>query len=55
MKRYIQEHEDEALLHPVEFIQHTLSLFEIGGDRGGSVMGHWKGFFAAREVLMNDE
>ena len=55
VKSYIKEHEDEALLHPFAFIQHTFSLFAVDGARAGSVKGHWQGYFAAREVLVNDE
>jgi len=55
LKRYIQEHEDEALRNPVDFIHHTFSLFEIDGARAGSVIGHWNGYFGAREVFANDE
>ena len=39
VKRYIQEHEDEELRNPVDFIRHTFSLLEIDEARAGSVMG----------------
>ena len=45
IKEWIRDHEDEASADPVGTINRAFTLFQIGGERAGSIRGHWNGYF----------
>jgi hypothetical protein len=45
VKRYIREHENEALLNPVDFINVAMAHFGQGGAHNDSIRGHWNRYF----------
>jgi transposase len=49
VKAHIRENEVEATLNPLNFINSAFKLFQIGGPRAGSIMGHWKEYFALHD------
>jgi hypothetical protein len=49
VKAHVRENEVEATLNPLNFINSAFKLFHIGGPRAGSIMGHWKAYFALHD------
>ena len=54
VKEYIKEHEDEALLNPVEFIHQTFNLYSIGGEKAASVFNFWSTYVAVHNNFLNE-
>ena len=46
VKNWIRDHEDEAVLNPLAYINQTFNLFAIGGERAQTIRGHWNGYFS---------
>ena len=45
VKEWIRDHEDEATLDPVATFNRAFIMFQVGGERAGSIRGHWNGYF----------
>ena len=53
VKTYIRDHEEEAVTNPIQFINNTFQLFQVGGPKSHICLGHWSGYFENHKNYLN--
>ena len=53
VKNWLRQHENEALLNPVVYINRAFDIHSIGGERAASVMGHWRLYFENHQYFLD--
>ena len=49
VKKYLRDHEQQALLDPLHWINKAFDMFRYGGERQHEIRPLWRGYFRAHE------